>query len=155
MIGAMDNIAPAVPWVLLVIGFGLFFYERESIRLGIRSYSWKSVRGRLVERDHELCDIVESVGIYGLARVSRSLPVYWYEFQVGQKTYQGNRYSFGSIMDTLIPKYVVGQSVTVFYDPTNPGDAVLKRGVAPGSLIGLIPLCGAGLWWFLRYGVNP
>jgi hypothetical protein len=150
MIGAFDSVATEMPWVLVIIGLALFYYERKSIGLGIRSYSWQSVTGHLVQQDHELCDVVERVSTQGLARVSRSLPVYWYEYEVGEKTYRGNRYSFGSILDTLIPKYVVGQKLNIFYDPNNPSEAVLQRGLALGSLIGLFPIIGAVLFWLLQ-----
>jgi hypothetical protein len=56
-----------------------------------------------------------------------------YVFSVGGKEYHGNRIAFGetggSEIDAMLSKYPAGKEVTVFYDPRNPKECVLERGI--------------------------
>ncbi len=66
-----------------------------------------------------------------------------YRYQAGGKSFEGNRYRYGygdsetsssrwGLENTRL-KYPVGQEVTVYFNPDNPGEAVLLRGT-PGSV---------------------
>jgi uncharacterized protein DUF3592 len=62
-------------------------------------------------------------------------PVVVYEYMVNGMRFQNNRISFGgqiglgmySMVQNQVAKYVVGGPVPVYYDPSNPQEAVLER----------------------------
>jgi len=70
--------------------------------------------------------------------------VYWketahcYTYVVGGRSYYSKNYCFGGWSERVAASYCVGERVTVFYDPRDPGQAVLKRGVTFGALFGLV-----------------
>ncbi len=65
--------------------------------------------------------------------------IYWFEVQynyvVDDKTYQGKRYTFHgnpsfsnkSEAKKLLEKFPVGKKITIYYQPENPEEAVIKR----------------------------
>ena len=68
-----------------------------------------------------------------------NLPHVVYEYRVGSRTYSGERISFGD--DTgganaaaTLRRYPVGATVPVYYDPADPGEAILER-EAPMGLV--------------------
>jgi hypothetical protein len=136
--------------ILVAAGVALLVYERESIYWGVKSRQWPTTLGRLVARTDDPIDVMHSVGVNGLVRMAGSVPVYWYEYSVNDTTYRANRYSFGSVFDTLAPHYTLDEPVAVYYDPANPRDSVLKPGPPVGAFIGLVPIVTAGFILALR-----
>jgi hypothetical protein len=97
-----------------------------------------------------------------------------YEFQVGNRKYRGSRITIGDKtssfeLEAILARYPVGTAVRVYYDPTNPNQAVLERDlpayiwyVAGGCLTVMIggPLLAAffyfqGLEWLKPHLSNP
>ena len=73
----------------------------------------------------------------------RTFAMVVYEFTVGGRKYQGSRVSIGEelgnfqVAETLA-KYPKGKTVTVFYNPRTPTEAVLERDLPAGIWKGLI-----------------
>jgi hypothetical protein len=63
----------------------------------------------------------------------RNIPLVAYTFSVGGQEYRGERIALGEVgaseIDEMLTKYPVGKDVTVFYDPANPKNCVLERGI--------------------------
>lgn len=90
-----------------------------------------------------------------------------FDFKVGDKTYSGSQYRFGSNSTGFDARYAssvvqplpVGREVEVFYNPTDPQDCVLSRGLDGSDLclaMFLMPFTlfmfglWAGLWHLVR-----
>jgi hypothetical protein len=75
------------------------------------------------------------------------LPAVEYEFSVGGRKIRGNRISIGEDSGgantaATLRRYTAGAAVTVYYDPANPKNCVLERGVPEGVGKGLAILVG-------------
>lgn len=92
-----------------------------------------------------------------------SYPVVHYTYQVMGQTLQGRKImpgpeSGGSWAHKVVERYPAGAQVMVYYDPNNPSDAVLERGM-PGYVrwlwvtLVLINLFLCGLGAFLAYAI--
>ncbi len=73
-----------------------------------------------------------------------------YAFEVGEETFTGHRISFAeripeSEVPELLKRYPEGKIVAVFYDPSDPTQSVLERGVPQGLLLGCLSLTGLGI----------
>ena len=137
----------------LALGVGALAYSGWIVAEGVAAARWPTVPGRITE-----------------ARVERVLGDKWgghrweprvaYSYQVNDQSYTGSRLSFSdesTYKDWAIAKtgrYVVGTSVAVRYNPTDPARSVLEPGFRWGSLtvgvVGLLFLAAAlatlGLW---------
>lgn len=63
---------------------------------------------------------------------TRSVPVVKYEYTVNGKRFSGDRISMAEIIpesdiESTLDRYPVGKEVTVYYNPSNPRQAVLER----------------------------
>lgn len=101
---------------------------------------WPSARGKVItsqvqarrKRDNDS----EEVANY---------PLVEYEYGVNGKTYTGSRIGIGedvanTDVSKTLEKYPVGASVLVFYDPKDPGKALLERDMPPGMGKGIVIL---------------
>jgi len=95
------------------------------------SMSWPYVSGRVTASS--VRQVVER-GDAQTRDTTNYVPVVQYEYQVGDKTYQGNRFAFKEPSFSsqrkafkLVAGFAAGSPVSVFYDPANPQDAVLER----------------------------
>ncbi len=75
------------------------------------------------------------------------MPAVEYEFSVGGRKVRGNRIgigedSGGADTEATLRRYTVGAAVTVYYDPANPKNCVLERGVPEGVGKGLAIIVG-------------
>jgi hypothetical protein len=122
------------------------------------SESWAPTRGRVVSSE------LQDLGKSGL------LPRVAYEYEAGGGRYRSERihhgdphvYSFASTAQRAIAPYAIGAEVSVWFDPADPGRAVLERrapvlvrdlvllGLVTAVLVGL----AAGLEWIER-SVTP
>ncbi len=98
-----------------------------------RAASWLQVQGRItrsklaVRRPPAGSDIGTAVNVPDVA----------YSFSVAGRSYQGKRVSLGDISgkfaEETVRRYPVGSVVTVHYDPADPTDCVLERGLVVHS----------------------
>ena len=77
----------------------------------------------------------------------KTMPAVAYEFSVGGRKVRGNRISVGDDSGGVntaatLKRYTVGAAVTVYYDPANPKNCVLERGVPEGIGKGIAVLVG-------------
>jgi hypothetical protein len=90
---------------------------------------WPSVQGRIV---HARLRAVRGKQSDGSATVS-NLPDIEYAYSVGDVEYRGKRISIGEIragspdVEAALARYQPGTTGPVFYNPDNPGEAVLER----------------------------
>jgi hypothetical protein len=128
-----------------VIGIGFF------VVLGaIGSYSWASTPGEVFQSvitEHDRVDRHTRQNYY-VANVA-------YSYSVGGVEYTSTRIRFGQVSSGFrshaeywTNKYKAGASTTAYYNPRNPAESVLERGVSLGAFFPL----GCGLL-FLAVGL--
>jgi hypothetical protein len=93
-----------------------------------------------------------------------NIPAVTYSFSVKGVTYQGTRVSLGDISgkyaEEALARYPAGATVTVFYDPADPGDCVLEREAPKGAVEGCgllllgVALLGGGFYWAVTQGAD-
>jgi len=104
------GIALAIVGVLVMLYFGQALYR------GRESYNWRKADGYLVQR------------------LDDSAAVLTYTYSVHGVEYTSSRYDLagskvGAAASAAFAEYSVGQHVTVWYDPAEPGRAVLVPGL--------------------------
>jgi hypothetical protein len=108
-----------------------------------KAAAWPTAVGRVVKSgtgaDHHR--------FAGEATTVKTMPAVEYEFSAGSRTMRGNRISVGedsggANTEATLRRYPVGATVTVFYDPANPKNCVLERGIPAGVVNGLAILVG-------------
>lgn len=142
-----------------LLGSGVWFLygARDFIQLGLSSYRWASTEGAIVD-SHD--DSFTISGIGGTSGSSLDVPVEYketahvYEYQVGGRTYRCSTFCFGGWSERAGAAYLIGTKVLVYYDPKHPEMAVLKRGIQPGAVFGVVPIGAAFLWLFLELREN-
>jgi hypothetical protein len=130
-------------WLLAIGCVVLLFGVRELYR-GWSSLSWSTVQGKV---------------LYSSARRGPSSRTsLWYEYYVGKTRYVADQYRtggnatpFDDVAIAAARRYPVGRLVTVYYNPANPGEALLEPGVWYGNFvmpgIGLLLL---GIAWVAK-----
>src|SRR4029453_10829321 len=108
-----------------------------------RAAGWSTAVGRIVKSS----TAAEHHRFAGEATTVKTMPAVEYEFTVGGRKIRGNRISIGedsggaNTAETL-RRYTAGAAVTVYYDPANPKNCVLERGVPESVGKGLALLVG-------------
>lgn len=131
----MNNLGPmisgmvAIPFVIVALVF-VYLALRASRKASI-SRSWPATTGKILA-----AGIEPRTGRSGSSGYSTSYyPVVQYEYTVNGQRFLGNRITFGGdvgygwtgMAQRQIASYVPDSSVAVFYDPNEPGNAVLER----------------------------
>lgn len=149
---------------LLVI-FGIYF-----IVVANETLSWSSVQGSVVDAEIDTDVTLRT----GSSAASHSYVQYFvtvrYTYQVDGTDYVSSRYSFGqgntasdSYSDRAdaeteaASRFPKGGAVTVYYDPNDPSEAVLKAGLNRGTLAPLLMglALGAAGGLFYAVGASP
>jgi hypothetical protein len=126
-----DRAVLSVFIVLSILGFWLAYRIQSNVeeerRLNLECKQWPSVTGR----------ILKSQVVYHKARKnSYSTLDVEYEYEVGSQKYTGHKLAYGFrgqylVMGSDIPalkqQYNTGMQINVYYDPADPGEAVLSR----------------------------
>jgi len=130
--------------VLLIFGgVGVFaiYTGRKSIRQADASQRWPATTGKITNAQVEYSSSIDTEGD---SRDSYS-PRVSYEYQALGQTYTGTKISFGFSKsygsrrqaEDELARYPLGSQVTVYYDPSNPAEAVLER-KAGGSMLATV-----------------
>jgi hypothetical protein len=120
--------------VLAVAGAAMILYGAIVLYRGLRSIAWPTAQGKIV---------------YSHARSARTPEtLLWYEYFVNQQRFMASNYRnggnvtpFDSVAEAAAKRYPVGRVVTVYYDPSDPAQALLEPGVWWGNF--MLPLFGA------------
>ena len=130
-------------FLLLFLGLGIFLIYRtqQSKKKAQISQNWPSIPGQITDSHVSRSQSTDSDGDTSTSYSARVA----YTYQVGGQAYSGHNIAFGfnpsysneSKAQATAARYVVGSQVTVYYDPSNPSDAVLER-QASGSNVGMI-----------------
>lgn len=119
----------------------------DHIKIGVASVHWPMTRGAVLHSE-----IVKSDGDYGESMS--------YEYLVDGISYRGNHvdWSDGSqtTAETNARRHRPGAELPVYYDPVNPGQSVLQKGIDSGlwcviptvAIFGLVSV--VGIWDGLR-----
>lgn len=128
--------------IFLGLGIMIVIMNRKSQKKADASHSWAASTGMLIS-----AEVKESESVPD--EFHQSKPIFYpeviYEYSVGGQKYSGRRLSFGGsetfatwqAASDRISTFTRGLAVTVYYDPSNPGNSVLSR-VAKKSSLGLI-----------------
>jgi len=107
----------------------LYFRNKQKAKA---SQTWPSVKGRIVSTNIRL----EEIGDEDTSRMEY-IPEVHFEYEVDEMTFKGKRFSFGSEPSfgsaekarKFLQPYPDGQEVDLFYNPEDPGEAVLSQGM--------------------------
>jgi hypothetical protein len=120
--------------IFVVVGGILLALGVNNYRDGEATKSWESTSARVLSADVRE-DVDTKRDSNGRSRTRTTYkPVIRYEYMVDGNSYQGNRIRFGDYQGgedrayDAINRYPAGSNVPVYYDPANPGDAVLEQG---------------------------
>lgn len=130
--------------ILALLVFAVVVKMRETQR----AKNWQTASGKITRSEVRA---LKKNDIDGKENV-RSVPAIAYEYNVKGKRYQGERINLAEIIpesdiEPLLARYPLGAQVTVYYDPSNPHQAVLERDLPPDFGKGL-----AGVFAFLGGG---
>ena len=108
-----------------------------------RAAGWSTAVDRIVKSS----TAAEHHRSAGEATMVKTMPAVEYEFSVGGRKVRGDRIgigedSGGANTEATLRRYTVGAAVTVYYDPANPKNCVLERGVPEGVGKGLAIIAG-------------
>lgn len=126
-----------------------------------RASGWSTAVGRIVKSGTAAARHRSAGG----ATTAKTVPAVEYEFSVGGRKVKGNRIgiggdSGGADTEATLRRYTVGAAVTVYYDPANPKNCVLERGVPEGIAKGLAVIVGfviavVGIVYWLATSAPP
>jgi hypothetical protein len=126
IVGVVCSIA--IP-VLVLGGLGFFLYKRNQQSMVYRqsTQTWQSTTGTVL-----MSSVQESYS----GGSHSTYPVVVYQYDVSGQRYQSQRIKAGEQFlnvritgqaEAAVQKYPIGSTVTVYYNPSNPSEAVLER----------------------------
>jgi hypothetical protein len=128
---------------LLFLGLGIFLIYRtqQSKKQAQVSQNWPSIPGQVTDSHVSRSQSTDADGDTSTSYSARVA----YTYQVSGQAYSGHNIAFGfnpsysneSKAQAAAARYPLGGQVPVYYDPSNPSDAVLER-QASGSNVGMI-----------------
>jgi hypothetical protein len=139
----------ALLMALAVLAFGAFAGTQAFLMLRGQLFAWLGARD---SRSWPVTSgtVEENRLAWAGTRAPRAKPVVSYRYQVGGKSYLGQRidFSFAPIYFTdqaqaILARYPQGAAVAVYYDPQNPAESTLEqhhRGVGQGAVVALVLL---------------
>jgi len=130
--------------VVMLVGIWMFTSGLENLRPGIASRTWPSTTGHVTTKAVEAYVVSAEDGDYTRYRLAVS-----YEFDVYDHTYKGSRVHIGdpgfaraTDASQLLQKLTGDSECQVFYDPYDPNNCTLVKGLdfetLAGTLLGLL-----------------
>jgi hypothetical protein len=115
--------------ILVLGGLGYFLYKRNQQSMAYRqsTQTWQITTGTV---------LMSSVQSSYSGRSHSTYPVVVYQYEVNGERYQSQRIKAGEQFinvrvigqaEATVTKYPIGATVTVYYNPSNPAEAVLER----------------------------
>ena len=140
----MNAVGALMSLVFIAIGLGMLYYAHTMSTKAQQSLMWPSTEG-VISHSAVLTQMRQASG------TSSSPPTYKadvaYRYKVQGRDYSSERISLMDISSTaghaqgIVDRYPDGASVTVYYNPGDPSDALLERGTTGG--IGVLYMAGA------------
>jgi hypothetical protein len=135
--------------VFFIVGAALVILSIRNAVKGSATRNWQRTSGRMLRSFVLVANTDE--GEAHTATVE-------YEYTVAGAVFKGTRLRFGQTgswnrahAEHLLAPYPAESSVDVFFDPRNPADAVLRRGVSWGNvLIFLAGMAFVGFAWGIQ-----
>jgi hypothetical protein len=126
--GSMISGIVAIPLVIVALVF-IYLALRASRQAGV-SKNWPATTGKIIASGIE-----PRRSRSGSGSGTSYYPVVQYQYVIDGRTYMGNRITFGNqvgygwtnMAQKQVDQYPPGANVAVFYDPNDPGMAVLER----------------------------
>jgi len=133
----------------IAIGVLAAAFQVVSLRRANASRRWASTQGVILACGLDISE--------GTDRTETIVPNIRYEYEVGGRRYEGDTISFGrgymaGQPQRLLKRYPVGQTVRVFYNPSDRVQSCLEPGAGGWPLLGLtgsIAFIGVGVFVLL------
>ena len=134
---------PDLPWyvyAMLLAPLGLILFAAAYKSLQVRAArEWPSAAGKVLISNAEVrkVRVIDSDREDGHRFEERNFADIVYEYAVAGRTLRNNRVSIGEDLGNFevpetIAKYPAGMTVTVYYNPLHPNEAVLERDLPKG-----------------------
>jgi len=126
--------------LFLGLGVGMVFWARSTRRKAQASQAWPTAAGAVISSEVKVERNTSSMDGEMQETVSYR-PVVSYRYAVGGVEHIGSRIAFGPASytkgsaETIAEMYPAGASVSVFYNPEKPEDAVLERKAGGSTLL--------------------
>lgn len=128
-LGILIALCTIVPFLAIAVFF--FFSARRSSAQAQASQTWPSVMGTVASSSVDVRTTSDSDGGTNTAYY----PVVTYQYEVLGHKYSSDRVSFGfrvgsgnrAQAQAVADRYIAGNQIRVYYNPNNPGEAVLER----------------------------
>lgn len=158
----------AIALFLIVAGIAMGAFGIWFIGTSTEARSWPAVEGRVLSTTVKV-SIMQTPRSTGKARENprEYYPVIRYSWIVDGIEYTGERYRLGTTHEkykkreqaqAAAARFAVGSPITVYYDPADPGEAVLETAISPAVyvplILGLVFLGTGGLLWRYRQAVT-
>lgn len=122
---------------IVVVAVPLIIFLRSTLK-ATATNRWPSVEGRVLSSEVTSHRSLNSNGTH----TTIYTPKVVYEYAVSGQPYRGEQVSYsavdgtsmGGFAEEIVSKYPAGSAVRVFYDPAQPGEAVLEHNGAGGNL---------------------
>jgi hypothetical protein len=122
----------------LAIAVFLIYRARRSSGQAQSSQTWPSVIGTVVSSNTEARQSHDSDGTH-----TSFYPMVMYEYEVLGHRYRSDQVNFGGKLgygnsntaQVVVDRYIPGNNIRVYYNPNNPGEAVLERTAGTSSRI--------------------
>lgn len=116
--------------LIIISAIFIFLYTKKEHNLQKESVNWPTTEA-----------VVSSSNVRRDWDKNNGAPktTYWFEisynYEIEGKTYLGKRYTFQggpsfntkSLADALLAEFPIGKKITIYYQPDNPQEAVIKR----------------------------
>jgi hypothetical protein len=126
-------VARLFPWFVVLAGVAAAYIGVETMRAARESLTWPAVDGRVIRTSIQTERSSRDSATAGSVTYR---PVVVYAFSVNGATHEGQRVSFGEYATAdeadarrVVEEYSVGRTVRVYYQPDDPGQAVLRPGL--------------------------
>lgn len=121
------SLGTLLAWIFPVIGLGMILWNLFSYHKAQQATSWQSVSGKVLE---------SFVQVKNGSRGAMYKPEIRYEYKVNGEYFIADCWRFGAVAKSwgkaqsnqVAAEYPVGRSVTVFFNPERPQEAVLEPG---------------------------
>lgn len=136
--------------IFLMVGIAFVSFGVSLLQQGIASQSWYPTDGKIITSNIETHEETHHSD-HGTTHSTTYGANIVYQYTVNGINYSSNKVSLGDYSSSdanhaqqIVNRYPVGESVTVYYNPENPSDAVLERGTTEFPYIiiifGLMPI---------------